>query len=212
MSESAVRKQPQLDFADLLAYPKQCADAVRPYIQGANLESYTHFLEMMYHYTLGSEAKCMYAAEQTTAPELKEYFFHMAKEERGHYRLAEKDLEGFGQSIDKTHTPTVVTEFNDFWYQLGKRSPNEFAGAILVFEGIADYLATDVVNLLNRLQLNKKQSRWLRIHIEADHDHGAEAVAICRQYFDHAPEAMEAAAAKASVMWSNVFKEAFKIL
>lgn len=198
-----------LGIEQLLTYPKLCADAVRPYIQAADLESYKHFLEMMYHYTFDSEAKCLYAASKTDSEALRNYFLHMAKEERGHYLLAEKDLEGFGEKISNSNKPKVVKEFDDFWYGLGRTNPNEFAGAILVFEGIADHLGKEVMDLINRLNLNKKQSRWLRVHIEADHDHGAEAVAICRQYYHQDPVAMQQAASGAATRWSAVFKAAF---
>ncbi len=197
-------------FDTLLQYTMVCADAVRPLLKSATIQSYKRFLNMMYHYTFDSERKCLHAAEQTDSPELRDYFLHMAKEERGHYLLAEKDLEGFGESVDKTTRPDAVKEFDDFWYGLGKKDPNEFTGALLVFEGIADQVGEEVVNLIARLDLNKKQSRWLRVHVEADHSHGAEAVAICKRYYMNNPTAMHDAAAEASRRWSEVFTTAFQ--
>lgn len=193
----------------LLPFPHQAADAVRPLLRGCTLEGYKHFLYMMYHYTKDSENKLYFAADQSPIPELKEYFTHMAKEERGHYLLAMRDYEALGGSMDMTGVPASVKDFNDFWYQLGAKDCNEFLGALYVFESVASLVNEEIKELVMRLKLTKTQSRWLSVHAEADVGHGDEAAHMCIKYFDRNPYAMIDAAAQATVKWSAVFVNAF---
>lgn len=198
------------DFiTELEACSLRAAEAVRPYLQTTTLEGYKKFLHMMYHYTLDSENKLRVAASKSDTEELKEYFLHMADEERGHYLLAQRDYEEFGLQINTEIMPAEVKAFNDFWYSLGSRNCNEYAGALFVFEGVADHVAKDIADLVQRLQLTKRQSRWFLVHVEADHEHGSAALEICKKYGANDPEAILQAAQNAEKKWIEVFTHAF---
>lgn len=198
-------------LAPLFPYPQQAADTVRPLLTGCNLAGYKHFLAMMYHYTKDSENKLHFAAEHSPMAELKEYFHHMAKEERGHYLLALKDYEGFGEHFDTETVPASVKAFNDFWYKLGQKDCNEFLGALYVFESVASLVGDEIKSLIVRLELTKKQCRWLAVHAEADVGHGDEAAEMCRKYLHRNPQALQQAAAEATRRWSAVFVDAFTV-
>ncbi len=189
-------------------YPLLAADASRTYLKKADLENYKNFLKMMYYYTLDSENKLQYAADHSALPELRDYFLQMKKEETNHFLLAQKDYENFGETIDENYKPPVVTAFDDFWYSIGKSDSAEFVGALYVFESIADHVKDDIKEMLTRLNITGKQSRWLRVHVEADQEHGAEAYENCQKYIARAPEAVLAAAQEAQERWIAVFKEA----
>lgn len=190
-------------------YPQAAANTLKPLLQRATMHEYKHFLYMMYHYTKDSANKLIYAADCAETDELKAYFIDMSREERGHYLLAQRDYEALGLEMDTENKPGVVEEFDNFWYSLGKQDFNEFVGALYVFESVADLVGNEVAALVKRLKLSKTQARWLNIHIEADHDHGKEALNMCEKYIDRNPNAMIKAADAASKRWSAVFVEAF---
>ena len=193
----------------LLPYPQQAADIVRPLLNSCTLEGYKHFLYMMYHYTKDSENKLNFAAEKSSLSDLKQYFGNMAKEERGHYILALKDYEALGGHIDIETMPISVKNFNDFWYRLGQRDCNEFLGALYVFESVASLVGDEIKALIKRLQVTKKQCRWLAVHAEADIEHGDEAAQMCIKYLHRNPQALLDAATQATDMWCAVFIDAF---
>jgi pyrroloquinoline quinone (PQQ) biosynthesis protein C len=210
---SLVHQHTSPDQASLLAqlspYPQHAADTVRPLLMRCTIDGYKHFLYMMYHYTKDSENKLHFAAEKSPLPELKQYFNHMAKEERGHYLLALKDYEALGGQIDTETVPESVKAFNQFWYKLGQGDCNEFLGALYVFESVASLVGDEIKSLIMRLKLKKTQCRWLSVHAEADEGHGQEAADMCAKYIQRNPQALIKAAAEASQKWSAVFVDAF---
>ena len=197
-----------IDIDFLMQFPQKAANVVGPLLKKCDLPTYQHFLYMMYHYTMDSERKLHYAASKSDNKELRDYFEHMAKEERGHYIIAQKDYEEFGLTIDDKSTPKSVADFDKFWYTLGNQDCNEFIGALFVFESVADLVGAEIVGLIQRLKLTKRQSRWLTVHAEADHDHGDEAKEMCLKYGPNNPDALVAAAGKATEMWCEVFRQA----
>lgn len=212
MSSTQVKLQPLTgaEALDLLpALPQRAASAVKKCLDGVTLDNYKHFLYAMYHYTLDSEAKLLHAAEQCSDPKLKAYFEEMAREERGHYLLAQRDIEAFNIDIVGSQEPEPVIHFRNYWYELGKQNVNEFVGAMYVFESVASLCVNEVKQLVSRLELNKRQSRWLLVHLEADEGHGAEALKVCEQYVGDDPEALLSAAKSGVEKWISVFEDAF---
>lgn len=190
------------------AFPATAAESVKKCLEVMNLEQYKYFLYAMYHYTLDSEAKLIHASKRCTDPELKEYFEEMAREERGHYRMAQKDIEQFGIDVVGTITPGPVKDFVNYWYELGGTDECEYLGAMFVFESVASLCAEEVKAMINRLGLNKKQARWLLVHLEADEDHGAEALKMCRKFVGRNPQALLCAAQNGADKWIAVFEDA----
>jgi hypothetical protein len=115
---TAIRKEDNraYEFADLQSIPKKVADEIRPFFQKIDLEKYKKWLEMMYYYTYGSEEKGIKAGQNSLNDDLKIFFIHMAREERWHYILAEKDLQAFDYKIDIFQdTPEVISKYNEWW-------------------------------------------------------------------------------------------------
>ena len=189
-------------------YPAKIARELSPLLQKADIKTYQNFLLTMYFYTYKAEDMLTHARNLAPDPTLQTYFHKMAREERGHYLLAKKDFEEFGLSIEARPEPTFVSNFRDFWFGLGKQSINEFLGALYVFENVASLVGKDVIEMMQRLELTRKQSRWLRVHLEADVGHGEDALNICKQYVDDSPEAMLRAVAEGAEEWMNVFRYA----
>ncbi|MBY0355235.1 MAG: iron-containing redox enzyme family protein [Rickettsiales bacterium] len=188
-------------------FPKKAADALREPFRAIDLVQYQNFLKMMYYYTLDSENKLQFAADRSDTEELRDYYLQMKKEETRHYLLAQADYEAFGGTIDTNFKPDVVQAFDDFWYSLGQSDAAEFAAALYVFESIASLLREDIKETLLRLGVIGKQSRWLRVHVQADEEHGAEAREICATYNSRHPQAMLAAAQGAVDKWVAVFQD-----
>lgn len=190
-------------------FPAQIAKELSPLLQKTDIKVYKNFLLTMYFYTYKAEEQLIHARNLATDSTLQTYFHKMAREERGHYLLAKKDYEEFGLNVEDGIEPLMVGSFRDYWYNLGKRNINEFLGALYVFESVATLVAKDVIDMMQRLELTRKQSRWLRVHLEADVGHGEDALNICKEYVNNDPEAMLQAATDGAQEWMNVFRHAF---
>src|SRR4051812_5887388 len=114
---------------ELATIPGHMADAVRALLPDVTIARYQRFLDHMYHYTRGSEARLLHAAEHAPehvpehgaghaaghvvghALDRRAYFAALAADERGHYRLAEADLAAFGRGVS-AGAPSAVTAFD----------------------------------------------------------------------------------------------------
>ncbi len=196
------------NFEILKHYAQAAADEIRGFIQECTLEGYKNFLNTMYHYTFTSEEQLQTAAERSPTPELKDYFLHQAKEERGHYLLALRDLEAFDCEPEKETTPAIL-EYRKYWEAISQEKAAQYLGAVYVFENVASFLGRDVLGMMERLRLTKKQSRWLIVHMEADQGHGAEAEEIAQKYFTEFHDDILKGAKTFYQLWVNIFKDAF---
>lgn len=194
---------------EMAALPGGIAQELSPLLQAADLEVYKHFLLTMYHYTRDAEKQLKFARDKCKESELYDYFEEMAREERGHYLLAKRDYEELGGNVEKSVEPRSVEQFRNYWYNLGKENSNEFLGAMYVFENVATRVGRDVIAMMERLNLTKRQSRWLRVHLEADVGHGDEAEKMCQKYLAKNPQAMLRAAQEGAAEWMAVFRYAF---
>ncbi len=190
-------------------YPAWIAQELRPLLQATDIDVYQHFLVTMYHYTHHAEEQLIHARDMCEDPILKAYFAEMAREERGHYLLAKRDYEEFGKSVEDHPAPASVKSFQDYWFGLGLEDVNEFVGAMFVFENVAGAVGKDLREMMARLQLTKRQSRWLLVHLEADIGHGNEAWNMCQKYAESNPGAMLRAAEEGAEEWLDVFRYAF---
>jgi hypothetical protein len=211
----ALKVKPEFSAQEVLSImaslPAGIAEELRPLLKATDIEVYKHFLVTMYHYTRFAYDQLTHAKSLCGQEDQILYFEHMAKEERGHYLLAKRDYEEFGGSIEDTLVPASVEHFADYWYRLGKNNVNEFLGAVYVFENVAGCVGKEVVEMMQRLELTRRQSRWLRVHLEADIGHGNEALEMCQRYVTENPEAMLHAAEGAAIQWLNVFRHAFTL-
>ena len=78
----------------LCGFAREAAESIRPYAANMDHEGYRCFLNAMYHYTRHSGDKALSASRNCPPGELRQLFEHMQREEQGHYRLAESDLNG----------------------------------------------------------------------------------------------------------------------
>jgi hypothetical protein len=170
-----------------------------------NLERYKQFLNTMYHYTAKSSEMISYAGKLSHNDELKHYFDHMLKEEKGHYLLAKEDLKALDGEVSVA-IPQTVTDFHSKWFSL---SDNIYAylGALYVFENIAKYVQIEGQALFDALGLTKTQKRWVAVHLQADLEHGAEIAELCGRYFAQNPESCLHGGKVMCDAWINVFTQ-----
>lgn len=194
----------------LEAYARDAADKIRSNLENMDREVYMNFLDVMYHYTKGSGDKFKKIASVSHNDELKEYFLHVAKEERGHYLLAQEDLRELGREVSSEECKEV-TVFNTNWYNLAEKGVYGYLGALYVFENVAKYLQQEGKAMLARLNLKKTQARWISVHLEADLEHGQEVAEMCAKYGDDNPQAVLYGADIMHQSWVNVFIVATKV-
>lgn len=204
-----IKKEFLPEITQLQSIPTQAALALKLCLDKADVEEYKHFLGVMYHYTRRSEYHLKQAAKHSHTDELRDYFEHMAAEEKNHYKLAEHDLKGYGLEVSEV-VPESVKDINNFWDSLETtQHGNGYIGIVYVFENIAKHIQSDIKDMLLRVQANGKQSRWLRVHAEADLDHGQEAEEIMLKYLPDNPKLLIETAQRASLLWIRLMQEAF---
>ncbi len=192
------------EFSTLENIPKTMAEQVLPFFLKMDIERYVGWLEMMYHYTLGSYEKGVHSAEASMQADLKEFFSHMAIEEKNHYKVAESDLKQLDRPLDiEKQAPVVIEKYNTWWNKQYD-NPIKLLAALFVFENVAQYLVDDVLPVLNTLNLTKSQCKWIRIHAQADDVHGQEVSELARKYFVGNAEIMIGAAREAAELWINI--------
>lgn len=155
----------------LAAVPRDMAQQVATWLPSATVESYQAFLNMMYHYTLGSEQRLRDAAALTPDPALRDFYLELAQEEAPHYELARRDLASFGLQ-PRQETPAEVARFQAMWSGVQAADHVEHLGALFALESVADHLARQAVQELGRLALGPEQASFVLVHLEADEVHG----------------------------------------
>src|SRR4051812_44609939 len=118
-------------WQELSRIPSAMADAVRPHLATVTRQGYERFLAAMVHYTRESGERLRHAAELAKEAELHQLFSELAREEAGHYRLAEADLAAFGKAPGDA-PPAEVVAFHRAWIDEG--DPAAWLGALYVLE------------------------------------------------------------------------------
>lgn len=176
--------------------PELMAVAVRPWLATATREGYARYLLAMASYTRSSGERLDHAAAHTTDPELAAFFARMAREERGHFRLAEADLEALGVR-PSAFDASDVERFHAAW--MASTRPAHWLGALRVLEGVGHHLQTDAPKALGRLGLSAETTRFVRVHLDVDEEHGTSTAAWCEKETDAGT--MTAAALDAAAFW-----------
>ncbi|MDD2723197.1 MAG: iron-containing redox enzyme family protein [Methylovulum sp.] len=192
---------------ELEVLAEKAANTFKPFLgaNGFDLEQYKQFLNTMYHYTARSGEMIRHAGNIAHNEELKKYFNHMVSEEQAHYILAREDLRELGDDVSEA-IPQSVKNFHARWFNLGDNI-YPYLGAVYVFENIAKHLQMEGNVFFERLGLNKKQKRWVAIHLEADLIHGEEIIDLCSRYFDNNPVACLEGGKMMCGSWISVFTD-----
>ena len=191
----------------LRAQAREAAEIIRPHVARMDLEDYCCFLNTMYHYTRHTGAKARTASSNSPPGALREFFEHMQREEQGHYRLAEADLNALGYAVHPDK-PAAVEAFDRYWASIPATQPEAYLGALVVFENIARHLGPDIAQLLARLALPSTQTRWLRVHAQADELHGTQALELAQRYVRQAAQPLLEGAERARQLWTDIFRSA----
>ena len=189
---------------ELATIPKSMADAVRALLPEVTIAGYQCFLDHMYHYTRGSEARLLHAAAH--AGSRTAYFAELAADERSQYRLAEADLAAFGRTISEAAPPAVAV-FDRIWRTW--TTPG-WLGALYALESVAAHISNDAQRHLGRLGIAKDQARFILVHLSADAAHGADAVRQLSALAEPDAEAARAAAWLAAEFWIELHVDAFR--
>lgn len=196
-------------FARVRALPKATAELVTPVMKDLGFDHYERFLNMMYHYTKKSGARLEWAAEHSPHEDLRAFFTKLAKEEAGHYRLAEADLKALGKTLQSDEPPAQVRDFERFWEGLGTQRFCGYLGALYVLENVGEHMQQAALGSLGMLPLKKEQVRFIMVHLQDDVEHGARTAALCEKYASVDGEAMLAGAEQASHFWASMLRAAF---
>lgn len=189
---------------ELTTIPLHMADRVRALLPEVTLAGYQRFLDHMVHYTRGSEARLLHAAEHAPAA-LQPYFRELAADERSHYKLAEADLEAFGLATTTGPLPAVEA-FDRAWRTFA--APG-WLGALYALESVAQHIAADAGKHLARLQLGKEHARFIFVHLQADVEHGHDAADRVGALAPEERAAALAAARIAGEFWIELHADAF---
>ena len=186
------------------------ANDIIPAIRNANFDNYLHFLNMMYHYTIVSEAQLREAAVPFVSDELQAFYIDLAKEESGHFLLAKADLKDLGYKVDPA-TPEIVERYNVHWSDFTPETSLEYLAACAVIENVVGHLEEEGRNLIQRLDVSKRQTRWLRTHFEADVEHGRSSLECAQRHFsEDTYEIMIEGARRDCTLWTELFRTAFE--
>ncbi|MDY7224924.1 iron-containing redox enzyme family protein [Hyalangium rubrum] len=186
------------------------ARRVQEWLPAVTTERYVAFLDMMYHYTSRSGDRLRLAASRATLPELKSFFAELASDEQEHYRLAKADLAAFGRT-PSAGTPLEVADFHAFWEAIGAERQLAFLGALIVLEGVARHLQGGARQALGQLGLQRGQSRFILVHLDADLEHGARARALCQQLGQGQAEVLLEGARRAADFWVIIHQKALAV-
>jgi hypothetical protein len=191
---------------ELERLPASMAEAVKPHLAATDLAGYQRFLSAMVHYTRGSGERLRHAATRAEEPELKAFFDRLAREEAGHFKLAEADLAAFGLAT-AGDTPADVSAFHRAWME--SDDPATWLGALHVLESVGGHLAEAATKNLGRLGLGRDQVRFVMVHLEADAEHGAATAEHARRHLDADGDRLLAAARSAAAFWIGLHVRAF---
>jgi hypothetical protein len=183
---------------ELERIPAAMADAVKPHLGATTREGYQRFLAAMVHYTRGSGERLRHAAARAKDAALASFFKRLAREEAGHYRLAEADLLAFGRTPEGD-TPAEVAAFHRSWMESDE--PATWLGALYALESVGAHLGQDVGQNLARLGLARDQVRFVMVHLEADLEHGASTAEHARRYLEGDEARLLEAARDAAAFW-----------
>lgn len=185
-------------WQELSRIPSAMADAVRPHLGTVTRQGYERFLAAMVHYTRGSGERLRHAAELAKEGELHQLFAELAREEAGHYRLAEADLAAFGKAPGDA-PPAEVVAFHRAWIDEG--DPAAWLGALYVLESVGAHLQADATQTLGRLGLGPDQVRFVMVHLEADIEHSSSVASHAQRYAAKDSARVLAAARAAAAFW-----------
>jgi hypothetical protein len=195
---------------ELERLPVAMADAVKPHLDATTLAGYQRFLAAMVHYTRGSGERLRHAAARAPSADLAAFFDRLAREEAGHYRLAEADLAAFESAPERSSggdVPAEVTAFHRFWMESDE--PATWLGALYVLESVGGHLGEAAAKNLARLDLGRDQVRFVMVHLEADVEHGATTAEHARRYLDGDGGRLLEAARYAAAFWIGLHARAF---
>jgi hypothetical protein len=189
------------------AYTEKAANTIIASFKEADLGQYKHFLNSMYHYTLHSGERLQFAASRAENADLKAFYQKLADDEESHYKLAEADLAEFDQDVDPNNPPDPVQRFHHYWQSLGNGHASAYLGVLYVAENIAKYIKTSVIDMFPKIDLNRAQTRFVRVHAEVDLEHGAEVQEMAAHYMDTHEATITDAAAQMARFWVEIMQE-----
>jgi hypothetical protein len=186
----------------------QGAAVIISLIDGIDRDQYIGVVDLMYHYTVGSEARLASAASKATEPDLHQLLSYMVDEEKEHYKLAVADLRAFGR-VPTKETPDRVRRYEDHWFSLTTQSQFGYAGLLYALESIPPLLASACHRGIARLDLQAEQTQFLRLHLVADEEHSALARSICVRHAGEFGEQMVEAGRESCARWVHMLCEPF---
>lgn len=167
------------DPQDALAQiPLAMSTQVQCLFKGADRSRYIRFLNAMYHYTRHSGEELRRAAAISSSVRLRALFTQLAAEEQDHFRLAKADMRAMSAMPTAT-PPARVVELREWWQSVTPDRAHELLGAMYALESVGEHVATAAWSCLGRLELQRRQLRFVQAHLHADVEHGAMVRSVC---------------------------------
>lgn len=177
MKQSKLVEKATLTLDDIA---RKGADQIASALQAANKTNYINFVSMLYHYSVPGEPQLNKAAVASPTLEMQAFYAKLAKEESDHDIVAIKDLKTMGYKVGVEDE--LVESYHKHWDDFTVDKTYEYLGMNVVIENSIHYLSQTVADMVERLELGKKECRWIRIHCDVDKEHGEEALSCAQQH------------------------------
>lgn len=139
-------------------------------------EYYANWLAQTYFFVAHSTPLLGYALPHLKNKALQFHFEHHLGEEERHELLVLKDLEKMGKNInDYVEEPMTQAFYQSQYYKIQFEHGTALLGYILLLEGLAVHLGTEVYQTVK--DLHKGSTLFLKVHSEEDPHHLDEAFA-----------------------------------
>lgn len=134
-------------------------------------EFYAAWLAQSYYYTSRSSRLLLMASAHCDLTQniLHRRFSIHATEEKGHDRLALRDMNELGFDLkDIPELPITTAFYSSQFYKVQNESPESLMGWVLPLEGIAVEFGRSI---RDRLKTQDRPTRFLDIHVDEDSEH-----------------------------------------
>lgn len=139
--------------------------------------------------------------------EVHQFFIEHLREEMGHHRIAEKDLEKLGYNLALIPELPSTRLFYEPQYYRATRDPLSFYGFGLMLEWLAIGLGTEIYAQVKKAGL---ESNFLKIHIKEDADHSEHAEKLISKFDAAEMKKIEENCHQTFVSYDMILKESME--
>lgn len=139
--------------------------------------------------------------------DVHKFFIEHLREEMGHHRIAEKDVEKLGYSVSDIPELPSTRLFYEPQYYRATKDPLSFYGFGLMLEWLAVGLGNEIYTKVKKAGL---ESNFLKIHIKEDVDHSDHAEKLISKFSASEMIKIEDNCHQTFVSYDLILKEAYE--